>query len=132
LSSFDPGLFTASLPCLRELDLTGNRLSLVKRNVFKSIGASLRTLLLSQNRIEMIESGGFDGLSRLKSLCLRGNRLSVPIDVAVVFNRLDSLEELRLNENGNDTTSYELTEFIAHMPKLKFLALGSSGQNVLI
>ncbi|KAB0797008.1 hypothetical protein PPYR_11069 [Photinus pyralis] len=85
-----------SLKTLWNLDLTGNKLTRLG-NIFHKI-STLEELHLSNTSLVSLDSGSFQGLTRLQKLDLSQNSLrSIP---GGVFQNLDSLEELNLSKVG--------------------------------
>jgi len=95
LTLLPDGVF-ANLTGLENLDLSGNRLNNVTRPLFED-NYSLRRLRLANNRISYIESTVFHSLSSLEELVLENNELSIL--PARVFSRLFSLRTLTLQGN---------------------------------
>uniref|UniRef100_A0A8B9QCL9 Leucine rich repeat containing 4B n=1 Tax=Apteryx owenii TaxID=8824 RepID=A0A8B9QCL9_APTOW len=81
---------------LEELELSGNRLDLIRPGSFQGLG-SLRKLWLMHAQVGAIERNAFDDLKALEELNLAHNSLaSLPHDL---FTPLGRLERVHLNHN---------------------------------
>ncbi|KAI6225311.1 hypothetical protein M3Y99_01352500 [Aphelenchoides fujianensis] len=110
----------AKLSNLELLDLSGNKLEIVKRETLSHL-KSLEILLVSNNRINAIEDGAFDGLSNLRTLNLAHNELrNITRDT---LRGLSNLETLELEGNLID---YIDENAFKHTPKLRLLNLGNN------
>ncbi|KAK5967422.1 hypothetical protein GCK32_006229 [Trichostrongylus colubriformis] len=108
------------LTSLRELDLSGNRISSLVTGVF-DLTPELRELTINDNDITIIEEGTFAKLTSLKKLSLSGNQIS--IITKNMFKGLDSLEVLDLQ--NNQITSIDWSAF-ANLKQLRTLDLGTN------
>ena len=104
-----------------ELDLSGNKLSIIHRDDFVNV-KNLRVLVLSENSINALESRCFGSLGHLERLDLRNNNItSFTPDT---FAGLESLRVLIMSELP--LTSYP-TEFASHTPELRVLSVSAIG-----
>ncbi|KAK6031762.1 putative septum site-determining protein MinC [Ostertagia ostertagi] len=108
------------LTSLRELDLSGNRISSLVTGVF-DLTPELRELSINDNDITTIQDGTFAKLTSLKKLSLSGNQISVI--TRNMFKGLDSLEVLNLQ--NNQITSIDWSAF-ANLKQLRTLDLGTN------
>ena len=76
ISSISRDLGLMGLAGMTELNLAGNKIQSLPRDSFQPLGSSLKYLSLKQNRIENLEEGSLDGLGHLIELGLSKNRLS--------------------------------------------------------
>ena len=104
-----------------QLDLGGNKLSLIRKDDFANI-RYLRVLLLADNSIRSLECRCFLYLRYLERLDLRNN--DVTSFTRDTFVGLESLRVLVLS--GLPLTSYP-TEFVSHTPELQVLSLSAIG-----
>ncbi|VDO70298.1 unnamed protein product [Heligmosomoides polygyrus] len=111
------------LSSLRELDLSGNRISSLGTGVF-DLTPELRELSINDNDISVIEEGTFSKLTSLKKLSLSGNQISTI--TKNMFKGLDSLEVLNLQ--NNQITSIDWSAF-ANLKQLRTLDLGTNHFN---
>uniref|UniRef100_A0A8C1VCN2 Leucine rich repeat containing 4Ba n=1 Tax=Cyprinus carpio TaxID=7962 RepID=A0A8C1VCN2_CYPCA len=85
-----------SLVRLEELELSGNRLEIIRPGSFQGL-ESLRKLWLMHSQMSVIERNAFDDLKNLEELNLSHNSLhSLPHDL---FTPLQKLERVHLNHN---------------------------------
>ncbi|XP_012280255.1 leucine-rich repeats and immunoglobulin-like domains protein 3 [Orussus abietinus] len=84
------------LPDLRNLDLSVNKLTALRRGSFLSSNR-LTHLNLNMNQISSIENGSLDNLTELEELRLNKNRLTQLKDL---FTNLGNLRVLELNKNN--------------------------------
>ncbi|XP_004071274.1 leucine-rich repeat-containing protein 4B [Oryzias latipes] len=85
-----------ALERLEELELSGNRLEIIRPGSFQGLGA-LRKLWLMHSQVSVIERNAFDDLKNLEELNLSHNSLhSLPHDL---FTPLHQLERVHLNHN---------------------------------
>ena len=104
-----------------QLDLGGNKLSIIRENDFVNI-RYLRVLILADNAISSLECRCFLNLSYLERLDLRNNEItSFTQDT---FVGLESLRVLLLS--GLPLTSYP-TEFVSYTRELRVLSLSAIG-----
>lgn len=103
-----------------DLDLSYKEWKIIKANSFESLTA-LKILYLVENKIEVIESRSFDGLSSLKELNLSANELN-QINTQT-FKSLVSLEKLCLNKNKIGAIDSEAFE---DLKNLKILELAEN------
>lgn len=82
---------------IRELNLASNRISILESGAFDGLSRSLLTLRLSKNRITQLPVKAFK-LPRLTQLDLNRNRIR--LIEGLTFQGLDSLEVLRLQRNN--------------------------------
>lgn len=102
------------VPHLHTLDLTGNQLVLLPPNVFRH--ASLRGLVLKNNRIEKADAEWFHDNSSLTWLDLSGNRLTgVP---AALLHKLPNLENLDLSDNNLQELQPDALKNLHHLETL--------------
>ncbi|XP_048871536.1 leucine-rich repeat-containing protein 4B-like [Brienomyrus brachyistius] len=81
---------------LEELELSGNRLEIIRPGSFQGL-VSLRKLWLMHSQVSVIERNAFDDLKNLEELNLSHNSLhSLPHDL---FTPLHQLERVHLNHN---------------------------------
>ncbi|XP_013874230.1 leucine-rich repeat-containing protein 4B, partial [Austrofundulus limnaeus] len=81
---------------LEELELSGNRLEIIRPGSFQGL-VSLRKLWLMHSQVSVIERNAFDDLKSLEELNLSHNSLhSLPHDL---FTPLHQLERVHLNHN---------------------------------
>lgn len=81
---------------LEELELSGNRLEIIRPGSFQGL-VSLRKLWLMHSQVSVIERNAFDDLKNLEELNLSHNSLhSLPHDL---FQPLHQLERVHLNHN---------------------------------
>uniref|UniRef100_A0A4W5QKJ7 Leucine rich repeat containing 4B n=1 Tax=Hucho hucho TaxID=62062 RepID=A0A4W5QKJ7_9TELE len=81
---------------LEELELSGNRLEIIRPGSFQGL-VSLRKLWLMHSQVKVIERNAFDDLKNLEELNLSHNSLhSLPHDL---FTPLHQLERVHLNHN---------------------------------
>ncbi|KAI7803782.1 leucine-rich repeat-containing protein 4B [Triplophysa rosa] len=81
---------------LEELELSGNRLEIIRPGSFQGLNA-LRKLWLMHSQMSVIERNAFDDLKNLEELNLSHNSLhSLPHDL---FTPLQKLERVHLNHN---------------------------------
>ncbi|KAG7459822.1 hypothetical protein MATL_G00214740 [Megalops atlanticus] len=81
---------------LEELELSGNRLEIIRPGSFQGL-VSLRKLWLMHSQVSVIERNAFDDLKNLEELNLSHNSLhSLPHDL---FTPLHKLERVHLNHN---------------------------------
>jgi hypothetical protein len=109
----------------RALDIVGFKANVIEHVPAQAIPASLRWLILSDNRIAaMPESLG--DCSRLRKLALAGNRLtSLPRGIA----RCEQLELLRLSANRFETWADALPDGLLALPRLTWLAFAGNPFN---
>ena len=100
LASIAPGAF-AGLRSLRTLLLSEQRLVSLANGTFAGVGEDLEILELDRNRIAALDAGTFSGLTALRQLHLDGNGLGSIANGT--FSSLPDLEELTLRPGGNDT-----------------------------
>ncbi|KAH9640512.1 hypothetical protein HF086_018178 [Spodoptera exigua] len=81
---------------LREIDLSSNNLQYVTKGVFNNF-LNLRKLILSKNKIINIFEESFFGLSKLETLDLSENNLTM---LTNVFTPLKNLQHLNLSRNN--------------------------------
>ena len=107
------------------LDIVGFKANAIRHVPVESIPASLRWLILSDNRIEaMPESLG--DCRRLMKLALAGNRLArLPAGIA----RCERLELLRLSANRFERLEDALPEGLLALPRLTWLAYAGNPFN---
>lgn len=104
-----------------QLDLGGNKLSLIRKDDFVNI-QYLRVLILADNSINAIECRCFLPLRYLERLDLRNNKFT-----SFTRDMFVGLESLRvLVMSGLPLTSYP-TEFAAYTPELRVLSLSAIG-----
>ena len=102
----------------RSLDIVGFKANAIERVPAESIPASLRWLILSDNRIAALPETLGD-CTRLQKLALAGNRLAtLPMAIA----RCERLELLRLSANRFETLADALPEGLLALPRLTWLA----------
>jgi hypothetical protein len=107
------------------LDIAGFKANAIARVPPESIPASLRWLILSDNRIEAMPETLGD-CRRLMKLALAGNRLTrLPQGIA----RCDSLELLRLSANRFERLEDALPDGLLALPRLTWLAYGGNPFN---
>ena len=93
--SFEPGAW-AGLPNLRSLNVSEHRLESLEPGMFSGLG-KLSRLFLDENRLRSVARGAFDGLRELRLLELQFNELAtVP---AGAFEGLGNLRDLDLWDN---------------------------------
>lgn len=80
---------------LRDIDLSSNRIKYVTKGLFNKF-VNLRKLVLNRNEIVNIFEGSFTGLTKLESLDLSLNNLTI---LANVFKPLKNLQHLNLSRN---------------------------------
>ncbi|CAC5412113.1 unnamed protein product [Mytilus coruscus] len=97
ISKLDNGSF-AGLPNLAGINLSWNKLTALRRNVFQN-SRSLELLQVSNNDIEVIEVGAFKNMSKLKWVLLKHNNIK---NIAYVFTNMLSLLQLDLGYNKID------------------------------
>ena len=104
-----------------QLDLGGNKLSLIRKDDFVNV-PYMRVLILADNSISRLECRCFLHLRYLERLDLRNNE--VTSFTRDTFVGLESLRVLVLS--GLPLTSYP-TEFASHTPDLQVLSLSAIG-----
>lgn len=67
-----------AMPNLRTFIAYSNNIERVRSNTFINVGATLETIDLQLNNIQLLESDAFAGLARLEYLYLRFNQISFP------------------------------------------------------
>lgn len=98
ITSIAAGSF-ASTPNLKCLDLSSNKLKMVKSAVFQELRV-LEVLLLYNNHISYLDPSAFGGLSQLQKLYLSGNVLTqFPMDLYVGRFKLAELMFLDVSYN---------------------------------
>jgi Leucine-rich repeat (LRR) protein len=83
---FDEPSANAELCCLKVLDLSANKLSIIPKRSVSNLPTSLVNLDLSSNAIMGIESGAFEDMINLKSLSLSWNDFET-LDLNKILNR---------------------------------------------
>ncbi|GBP77875.1 Leucine-rich repeat-containing protein 15 [Eumeta japonica] len=81
---------------LRTIDLSRNKLQYVTKGLFNSY-VNLIRLKLNNNEIVSVLEGSFDGLTKLESLDLSENKLTI---LSNVFSPLKNLQHLNLGRNN--------------------------------
>ena len=88
------------LTTLRKLHLDNNEISRLPDNCFTNL-SNLIHFTASDNAIETLQDGVFDGLRKLKVLNLRRNRISaIGLSVFATSSKLASLHYISLSENN--------------------------------
>ena len=82
---------------LKELILTKNLISTIRKNTFKG-NHSIEKLDLSENKIKFIENGSFEKLKNLKFLNIESNQIESMDEFT--FQGLSNLIELDLKNNS--------------------------------
>ncbi|CAM4600549.1 unnamed protein product [Caretta caretta] len=90
--------FSDSLGKLEKMELTGNKMSSIKKETFRNL-TSLQFLSLLDNQISTIEPGAFEGLSHLQTLLLATNKITKQTFQKGIFQGVNSLVDLQLFEN---------------------------------
>jgi hypothetical protein len=109
----------------RALDIVGFKANAIEHVPPQAIPASLRWLILSDNRIAALPESLGD-CTRLRKLALAGNRLtSLPPGIA----RCAQLELLRLSANRFETWADALPEGLLALPRLSWLAYAGNPFN---
>lgn len=121
------------------LDLTGNRLSYVRKKAF-AMYKDLDVLYLSYNEIHSIEDDAFHSLNKLRTLYLTGNHLRHTNYTKNVFQGLANLQELYLNRNRQapsptqlfckDTPCNYSSEPFIQLINLKTLSIDLCGKSI--
>ena len=107
------------------LDIVGFKANAIEHVPAESIPASLRWLILSDNRIAALPETLGD-CTRLQKLALAGNRLpTLPAAIA----RCERLELLRLSANRFETLADALPEGLLALPRLTWLAYAGNPFN---
>jgi Leucine-rich repeat (LRR) protein len=101
LTDFPISLTLQELKC-EFLNLKGNKIVTIKKDVFKQLNR-IKNLLLGNNLIEVIENSAFSSLKSLLKLDLSNNTLFSLNDTS--FNGLFSLNELDLSFNNLEKIS---------------------------
>lgn len=100
---------------LEYVNLAGNQLSLIQRNVFaKSI--KLKVVNLSYNRLKRINTNTFLDLANIEGLDLSYNRITYIENDS--FSHLTKLQYLDLSQNRIDATSLRAIQQIPNLIKL--------------
>lgn len=81
---------------LQDINLSSNKLQYIKKGFFNKF-INIRKLILSKNRIVNIFEESFSGLSKLETLDLSENNLTI---LANVFTPLKNLQHLNLSRNN--------------------------------
>ncbi|XP_075407949.1 amphoterin-induced protein 2 [Tenrec ecaudatus] len=98
ITSISPDSFT-SVPNLKWLDLSSNKLKALKSAVFQELKV-LEVLLLYSNHISYLDPSAFGGLAHLQKLYLSGNLLTqFPVDLYVGRFKLAELTFLDVSFN---------------------------------
>ncbi|XP_004597934.2 amphoterin-induced protein 2 [Ochotona princeps] len=98
IASISAGSF-ATIPNVRNLDLSSNRLQVVRDAAFQELRA-LEMLLLYDNRISHLDPSAFGGLARLQRLYLSGNALTqFPVGLYLGRFKLAALTFLDVSYN---------------------------------
>ncbi|CAI4222269.1 unnamed protein product [Auanema sp. JU1783] len=105
---------------LQFLDLTGNRISIIRKGTFKET-PNLEELLLDQNEISIIEDGAFENLKNLKKLSLATNMLTKI--TKGTFKGLENLEVLNVRNNAIESFEWPV---LNSMKKLITLDVGTN------
>jgi insulin-like growth factor-binding protein complex acid labile subunit len=119
LEEINPEMFEG-LHLLTDLNLEKNIIKLVEPNSFKNLLNIGKTFSLSGQRLEILESGIFNGLKKVKLLDLRNNRLEFIKENS--FSGLDILYELDLSQNK--LRKLEDFDSFAYLEHVKSLNLG--------
>ena len=110
---------------LTSLDLYSNQLNVIDEDIFKGL-SQLKDLNLGHSQLSILSDDVFNGLSQLKSLDLSFNRLTTVGDR--VFSGLDQLESLYLHSNQLTTLSEGVFN---RLSQLQSLSLGYNQLNTL-
>ncbi|XP_063071211.1 toll-like receptor 13 [Engraulis encrasicolus] len=101
--------FKGHLPKLKTLDLHSNKITKLHDGTFSKLSA-LQYLRIYDNQINSISKNAFDGLVHLKELVLTANHLKQSaFSDPRIFNGLQNLELLNLNDNSLQFESQNLT-----------------------
>ena len=118
----------AGLTGLKRLDLSGNQIPTLSRNLFSDLGA-LTTLDVSDNGLQGVTSGSFDGLSSVTTLDVGGNDFNTV--ASGLFTPLSALTSLDASDGTLARVSEStLDEAFSGRP-LTTLDLGSNGWSEL-
>eukprot|EP00058_Branchiostoma_floridae_P016771 XP_002602259.1 hypothetical protein BRAFLDRAFT_76947 [Branchiostoma floridae] len=110
----------ANLPQLQELDLSYNKIQMIRECEFVSL-PQLQRLYLHSNQITMIQKGSFANLPQLQELSLSSNQITMI--QAGTFANLPQLQELDLS--FNKIQMIRECEFVS-LPQLQLLYLDSN------
>lgn len=103
------------------LDLSYNYIETLPKSFFDSLGASIRQILLSHNRLTHIDNYSFGNLPKLQILSLNYNNISLV--KRRTFSELSSLQILDLSHNKMAQLSIEQ---FSNMRRLRHLRLDSN------
>lgn len=114
-------------PRLRHLTLRENRLSQIQQDTFDQL-RNLRFLDLSQNPIRVIVTGAFGTLEKLKTLIIE-ECYHLEFISPRVFSGLNSLEMLKLNDDGIRVLSKDAWEGLTSLLHLELSRNSLGGAN---
>ncbi|XP_072014332.1 uncharacterized protein [Amphiura filiformis] len=114
IESLPSGIFTY-LHQLQSLYLHGNRLKMIQSNLFNGLTKLVR-LNLANNTIESLQTGVFRDLQQMKELYLHGNKLKV-IQVDL-FSALLNLKNMKLGDNMIESLPSDVFRYLPQLKKL--------------
>ncbi|XP_037881845.1 chaoptin isoform X2 [Glossina fuscipes] len=112
---------------LEYLDISDNQLTVWPVPAFSDVGFTLRSIQISTNMLEYLDSSMFINSQFLYDINLSSNRLTVLPDNTFTF--LNNLTNLDLSNNPLVTTN--LKEIFLHTPRLRRLKIYNMGLYVL-
>ncbi|XP_067621074.1 chaoptin [Eurosta solidaginis] len=112
---------------LEYLDISENQLSVWPVPAFSDVGFTLRSIQMTQNALEYLDSSMFVNSQFLYDINLACNRITVLPDNTFTF--LNNLTNLDLSQNPLVTTN--LKEVFLHTPRLRRLKIRRMGLYVL-
>ncbi|XP_065226390.1 adhesion G protein-coupled receptor A3 isoform X2 [Planococcus citri] len=101
---------------LNKLDLGNNRINRIEKGAFLKLKI-LKTLILSNNKLETIDRETFEGLQSLENCDLGNNNINF-ID-SEAFSRLKNLKALTISNNQLEKLDKEMFEGLQSLERLK-------------